>query len=244
MRAKILIPLLLNAMPLLVTACSSSTTDPKSDPGPPLTLGESHAGQYNLGPVDWRESQWHNSCAPYPASVQASEGELLAGLALGWNGDGRMCDACVFISTAKGKSVLARVVTTGVTQGPNDIDLSPAAYAALDQGEYPRDMSWQIAKCPATGNVAYQFQTGANIWWTSLWVRNVRLPLASVQVKSANHPAWFALKRGSDGTYTDAGGFGDGAFTLRLTSIDSQTVTDDFPSLQPGKVVGSTGQFQ
>ncbi len=237
--------LLSTAFTLGLAACTHSTApDPKPGSIVPLTLGESHPGQYNLGPVDWKESQWHNSCAPYPASVQASEGELLAGLALGWNGNGQMCDACVYITTGKGKSILARVVTTGTTKSPNDIDLSPSAYAALDQGEYPRDMSWQIAKCAATGNVAYQFQTGANIWWTSLWVRNVRLPLVAVEVKSANHPAWFTLKRANDGTYTDAGGFGDGAFTMRLTSIDSQTVTDEFTSLQPGKLVESKGQFQ
>ncbi len=230
---------------MIFSGCDNSTGNTKdTDPVVPLTLGDTHSGQYNLGPVDWRESQWHNSCAPYPASIQTAEGDLLAGLALGWNGNGQMCDACVLITTAKGKSVLARVVTTGATQGLNDIDLSPSAYGALNQNEYPRDMTWQIAKCPATGNFAYQFQTGANIWWTSLWVRNVRLPIARVEVKSANHPDWSALKRANDGTYTDASGFGDGAFTLRVTAIDGQEVTDAIPSLQPGKLIPSQGQFQ
>src|SRR5689334_15154694 len=84
-------------------SCCTHATGSGPDSTPPLTLGESHAGQYNLGPVDWQETLWHNSCAPYPASVQASEGDLLAGLALDWNGNGQMCDACVYITTAKGK---------------------------------------------------------------------------------------------------------------------------------------------
>ena len=43
-------------------------------------------------------------------------------------------------------------------------------------------MSWQLAKCPASsGNLALQFQTGAHTDWTSFWVRNPRLPLATVE---------------------------------------------------------------
>src|SRR5262245_42301828 len=39
-------------------------------------------GQYNLGPVDYAETQWHNACAPgtkYNPQVQSTEGVLLAG---------------------------------------------------------------------------------------------------------------------------------------------------------------------
>jgi expansin (peptidoglycan-binding protein) len=217
--------------------------NPTGHDAPPLALGASHRGQYNLGPVAWTGS-FTNSCAPYPDGIQAAEGDFLAGLALGWNGDGRMCDACVSITTGRGKTVVARVITTGETQGPDDIDLSQAAYDAINEDEYPRDMTWQISKCPLAGPIAYQFQTGANVYWTSLWVRNVRVPVQKVEVKSANHSDWFALKRGNDGTYTDAGGFGAGPFFLQVTSIDSQVVSDAIPLLQPGALVESQGQFQ
>src|SRR5690606_19703567 len=103
-----------------------------------------------------------------------------------------------------------RVVTTGVTQ-PNDIDLSPHAYAALHLGEYPRTMTWQIVSCPDNGTIRYQYQTGANQWWTSLWIRNPRVPLEKVEVRSSNHPTYTELDRGSDGTYTIGSGFGAGA---------------------------------
>jgi expansin (peptidoglycan-binding protein) len=200
-------------------------------------------GEFHLGPVDWAESEWTNSCSPYPEAIQELEGDFLAGLELTHNGDGQLCDACVELVAETGKSIVARVITTGVTT-PNSIDLSPEAFAALDSGEYPRAMTWQVVKCPDTGNLHYQFQTEANVWWTSLWVRNARVPIEKIEVQSANHDDWFALTRGSDGTYTDNSGFGDGPFTLRVTGIDGQTVEDSFDSFSPGDLVESSGNFE
>jgi expansin len=187
-------------------------------------------GQYNLGPVDYAETQFHNACAPgtkYASAVQQAEGALLAGL---WNGIPDVagyCDACIWVTTGKGKSALLRVVTYGDTS-PNSIDVSPEAYQILNTGEYPRDMTWQFAECPASGPMTYEFQTGANQWWTSLWVRNARVPLSRVEVQSQNHPSFIELQRGGDGTLTDGGGFGMGKFSIRSTGVDNQQVVDTF----------------
>ena len=148
------------------------------------------------------------------------------------------------INTGTGRSIVARVVTYGVTNQPGDIDVSPSVYASLNTGEYPRSMNWQYSKCPDTGSLLYEFQTGSNIWWTSLWVRNPRLPVTKVEVKSKNHPNFIPMARGGDGTLTDASGFGEGEFTLRLTAIDGQVVTDTLPSFAPGQMILSTKQFQ
>jgi len=200
-------------------------------------------GEFHLGPVDWQETEYHNSCAPYPARIRSIEGIYLAGLENAHNGDGQLCDACVRVTTDAGKSLTLRVVTTGITT-PNSIDVSPAAFGILDSGEYPRAMSWHVTKCPDNGeNLYYQFQTGANVWWTSLWVRNPALPLDSVEVRSANHPEWTALTRGGDGTYTDSAGFGEGPFTLRVTAIDGQILEDAFDGFEPGGLYASQGQF-
>jgi expansin (peptidoglycan-binding protein) len=159
--------------------------------------------------------------------VQQVEGTLLAGL---WNGIPNVagyCDACIEVTTDKGKSALLRVVTYGDTT-TNSIDTSPDAYALLNSGEYPRGMTWQLARCPDTGPMLYEFQTGSNQWWTSLWVRNARVPLAKVEVQSPNHASWTELARGSDGTLTDGGGFGQGAFSIRSTGVDGQVVVEAF----------------
>ena len=198
-------------------------------------------GQYNLGPVDYSESQWHNACAPqtkYPAAVQAAEGDLLAGL---WNGipnTANYCDACILVKTGKGKSAVLRVVTYGDTS-TNSIDVSQTAYDILNTGEYPRPMTWQFTECPQAGNLIYTFQTGSNAYWTSLWIRNARVPLTKVEVKSANHASFIELVRNTDGTLNDASGFGQGPFTFRLTGMDGKQYTEDFAWPATG-VTGTT----
>jgi expansin (peptidoglycan-binding protein) len=196
-----------------------------------VTYGSAYeGGQFHLGPVDYTESQFHNACAPgskYDPRVQMAEGTFLAGL---WNGIPNVasyCDACVWITTAKGKSAMLRVVTYGDTT-TNSIDTSPDAFAKLDSGEYPRTMTWQFARCPDSGPITYEFQTGSSEYWTSLWVRNARVPLQKVEVQSANHAAFTELTRGGDGTLTDSAGFGKGGFTIRSTGVDGSVVTETF----------------
>jgi expansin (peptidoglycan-binding protein) len=142
------------------------------------------------------------------------------------------------------RQIIARVITFGVTNEPGDIDVSPSVYAALNTGEYPRNMTWQFAQCPDTGKLTYQFQTEANVDWTSLWVRNARVPVTKVEVTSSRHAAYVTLGRGTDGTLTDNSGFGTGAFTLRLTGMDGQVITDTLPSFAPGQIIVSTKQFE
>lgn len=207
-------------------------------------IGEQHSGDYALGPVAFKGSFW-NSCAPYTPELEKSAGDLLAGLALRFNGDGSLCDTCVTIKTPRGKSVTARVITTGETVGPNDIDLSQKAYDQLFDGEYPRKMTWALVKCAATSEkLRYQFQTEANPYWTSLWVRGARLPLKTVEVQKKGSSAWTPLTRGMDGTLTDAAGFGDGKFKLRVTAYDGQVITDAFDKFTPGGLLSSSSQFE
>jgi expansin (peptidoglycan-binding protein) len=199
--------------------------------GAVATFGQPFAGgQFHLGPVDWDETQWHNACAPatrYAPAIRQLEGTLLAGLWTGVPDVATDCDACILVTTGAGKSALLRVVTYGDTTS-NSIDVSPDAYQILNSGEYPRAMTWQLATCPDTGAMVYEFQTGSNEWWTSLWVRNARVPLARVEVQSVNHAAYVPLARASDGTLTDASGFGRGSFSLRSTGIDGQQIVDSF----------------
>ena len=74
--------------------------------------------------------------------------------------NGGVCDACILIQTAKGKSIVARVVTYGVDQAAGDIDVSPSVYEAIHEGEFPRSMTWHFARCPEAGGLQYEFQTG------------------------------------------------------------------------------------
>lgn len=218
---------------------SGSTLSPNgTDDGGLTTYGKTFTdGVYNLGPVSYDE-KIPNACSPsattgYDSRVKTVEGNLLAGL---WGGIAlqsgvthvdQLCDSCIWVTTKKGSAML-RVVTYGDTT--NDaIDVSQTAFDLLNMNEYPRPVTWVSAKCPATGPVMYEFQTGSSDYWTSLWVRNARIPLAKVEVESPNHKTWFPLVwEFGNGTVTDDGGFGNGSFTIRLTAVDGQVVTDTF----------------
>jgi expansin (peptidoglycan-binding protein) len=214
---------------------STSMTPPSGDGGL-VTYGQAYTGAlYNLGPVDYAQTQFTNACGdPYDSRVEAVEGNLLAGLWAGIPNTDYYCDACMWVVTAKGKSAMLRIVTYGPAPS-NEIDTSPQAFSLLNVDENPRTMTWQFAKCPDTGPMMYQFQGGSNAYWTSLWVRNARVPIAKLEVESANHASWTELTRTAgedtgDGSFTDASGFGSGAsFTLRTTGVDGQQVTDTFP---------------
>jgi expansin len=208
-----------------------------------------NGGEYHLGPVDFEETKWHNACASagkYPMEVRQVEGNLLAGLWGGLPNVAGYCDACISVTTEKGKKAVLRVVTYGDTT-QNSIDVSPEAYALLHSNEYPRKVSWQFVKCPDTGKLMYEFQTQASEYWTSLWVRNARVPIKKVEVKSQNHVNYKELRRETDGTLNDDAGFGKGPFTLRITGIDGSMVEDtlEWPSDGiAGKLIKSQKNFQ
>src|SRR3954468_7734188 len=133
-----------------------------------VALGDTHSGQYHLGPVEWTGSFW-NACAPYPSQIQSLEGNLLARLSNELASTGNACDACLKITTGAGKEIILRAVTYGVANAPGDVDLSQAAFAAIPQGEYPLSITWQFVTCPGNGPLYFQFQAQANPDWTSLW---------------------------------------------------------------------------
>ena len=220
---------------------------------PPTTsaevFGPVHSGSFHLGPVDFEETMWTNACSPYPPAVRSLAGAFLGGIDNSLGADGSLCDACALVTTGLGKSVVVRLVTYGVSKAPGDMDLSPAAFQALDGMDpaatpsNPRPMTWQLAKCPDTGKLRLQYQTQANPWWTSLWVRNARLPIDRVEVQGGHHANFFALRRETDGTWNDDSGFGEGPFTLKLTARDGRSLTQRFERFESGALVETTLQF-
>ena len=152
--------------------------------GAPVTVGDpvgpDHTGQYHLGPVDFAETEWHNACAPYPANIRAITGNMIAGVSNTVAEPGSLCDACIEVTTATGRTEVLRAVTYGESGSDGDLDVSPEAYEALNMDEFPRTMTWHLVACDNAEPLYLQFQTEANVWWTSLWVRNARVPLAKV----------------------------------------------------------------
>lgn len=236
------------ALTLALCACGPAPNNAPADgannpsDASAMPFGEEHAGDFHLGPVEWTGS-FNNACSPYPSQVQQLEGTMLAGLSNAVAANGSFCDACIAITTERGRSVIARVVTYGATHADGDIDVSRAAYDALNSGENPRRMRWRLTRCPGSEPIHLQFQTGANPWWTSFWVRTPSVAVERVEVRSANHSSWFTMRREADGTFNDDGGFGEGMFTLRITAKNGATVEVTRPGFTAGELVRTNANF-
>ncbi|HEV8550782.1 MAG TPA: hypothetical protein VGQ57_17170, partial [Polyangiaceae bacterium] len=197
--------------------------------------GDSHSGNFWLGPVDYAETEWHNACAPsnkYPQGIQELYGTNIMGLAneVMLEGltasNGELCDTCVEL-TANGKTLIARAVTYGQETGPNDIDVSPEIDAELD-GNAGRNVTWRFVKCSENSSVEYTFdgRDWSNTWFFRVWVRNARVPVNKVEVRVGSGD-WSTADWQTDGAWQASSQDFSGGFSLRVTAIDGQTLVDD-----------------
>lgn len=246
---------------LIGTACSS---DSKPGGDVPIVIadagtkyfGDVHSGNFWLGPVDYSESQWHNACAPsdvkYPSLIQQLYGNYLMGLSDQLTlqnlsaGSGQLCDVCAEL-TANGVTLIAHVITYGQETGTNDIDVSPEARAAL-RGDTNYTLIWRFVTCPTTAPIYYTFddRDWSNVWYFRVWIRNSRVPVNKVEY-SLGAGSWSAMSWQSDGAWeADSQNF-SGGFSLRVTSIDNQTIEDTIPGLNtfdPNQGIASQTNFQ
>jgi hypothetical protein len=229
--------------------CGTTPSGPPTSGQGALELGEKHKGQYHLGPVDFSETEYHNACAPgggYRSELRAAvglSGEYLAGVSNELSAGGGICDSCMRIETATGESIIARIVTYGVEQASGDIDVSPSVFDAIHQGEYPRSMEWSLVACPPSGNIQLEYKADSNPWWTALWVRNSRIPLKQLAVAVGSEGTLHDLKMESDGSWVLDSGFGDGKFTLIITSALGDELRKDFASFASGAILDSGINF-
>ena len=142
-----------------------------------------------------------------------------------------------------GRTEVLRVVTYGESGSDGDLDVSPEAYAALNLDEFPRSMTWHLVACDNAEPLYLQFQTEANVWWTSLWVRNPTMAIERVEVINARFPDGQELVLATDGTYTESSGFGEGPFTLRVTGVTGAFIDIPLDGFEPGAVVAAQGNI-
>jgi hypothetical protein len=226
------------------------------DQGETRYFGDPHSGNFWLGPVDYSESKFNNACGPaqgtYPPFFQQLYGSYLMGLANEAKlqalvaGNGQLCDVCAEL-VANGVTLVARVVTYGDETGPNDIDVSPEARAAL-AGDTNHTCVWRFVTCPTKNPIYYTFddREWSNTWYFRLWVRNARVPVAEVEYRLGSG-AWAKLSGQSDGAWeADSRDFSAG-FTVRVTSIEGKTVEDAIPGIgtfDPNQGVASHANFE
>jgi expansin (peptidoglycan-binding protein) len=260
---------------LILSACGGAGSNPagpgQSGPstdegstaggGASRYFGESHTGNFWLGPVEYTGGL-HNACASsngendYPAGVQDLYGDDIMGLAGAPSGDvvlqglaasaGALCDVCAELS-ANGRTLVAHVVTYGVETGVDDIDVSPQILSAL--GSTPvYGGTWRFVTCPTTAPVTYTFDLTSHESYFRVWVRNARVPVAEVEYR-VGAGDWISAVRENDGAWKAWGEDFSAGFSLRVTSIDGQTLEDDMPgtgigAFDPSVGVRSHGNFQ
>ena len=235
---------LIAALPFVfTTSCGGGGTGP----GSPVTVGDpigpDHSGQYHLGPVDFAESAFHNACAPYPGTIRTITGHMIAGVSNTVADPGSLCDACIEVTTAMGRTEVLRVVTYGASGSDGDLDVSPEAFEALNLDEFPRTMTWHLVACDNAEPLYVQFQTESHQWWTSLWVRNPTVAIDRVEVINAKFPDGRELERGTDGTFTENSGFGEGPFTLRVVGITGASIDIPMGAIDPGALIAAPGNI-
>jgi expansin (peptidoglycan-binding protein) len=133
--------------------------------------------------------------------------------------------------SANGKKQIAHVVTYGQETGPDDIDVSPELDAALD-GSAARKGTWQFVTCPTTAPIYYNFdgRDWTNPWYFRVWVRNARQPVSKVEFKVGSG-AWTSADTQTDGAWQANGADFSKGFSLRIGSLDAQSVEDTLPGI-------------
>lgn len=224
-------------------------------PGGVKYWGEAHTGNFWIGPVDYEETKFHNGCAPsvkYPAGIQRLYGKNIIGLANEMTLDsltaseGQLCDVCAELS-ANGQTLIAHVVTFGQETGPTDMDVSLEVDDKL-QGSTGRSLTWRFVSCPITAPIQYTFdgRQWSNTWFFRVWVRNARVPVSKLEYRVGTGN-WMPATWQSDGAFQASGSDFSSGFSLRVTSIDRQSIEDAIPGLNtfdPDVGVASLGNFE
>ena len=152
------------------------------------------------------------------------------------------CGACADATGPDG-TVRVRIVDQCPGCKHGHLDMHPEAFdqiAARRLGIV--DITWQFVSCDVQGPLRYKYKDGSNPWWTAVQVRNHRRPILSLEW-SADGATWNTTVRQDYNYFLAAGGFGEGAVEIRVTSIDGQVIQDKLPPVESELEVQGTDQF-
>ena len=154
------------------------------------------------------------------------------------------CGACMEVTGPYG------TVTVQVTQNcagacaRDEIELSETAFGMIaDTGEGHAPVTWQLVSCDVTGPIAFHFEPESSEWWASIQLRNHRIPVETLEMRWTDG-TWRNLPRQAHNYFEARDTPGPGPYTLRVTSVDQQQITEENIPLSPGELVPGTQQFQ
>jgi expansin (peptidoglycan-binding protein) len=102
-------------------------------------------------------------------------------------------------------------------------------------------ITWQEVPCDVAGNIAYHYKDGSSQYWTAIQVRNSRLPIAKLEMKTGG--AYADVPRVDYNYFVQASGAGPGNVSVRITAIDGQQLEDVLPPASSNVTVPGSAQF-
>ena len=140
-----------------------------------------------------------------------------------------VCGSCLEVTGPNGK-----VVVRAVDQCPEcpkgALDLSKEAFAKLSPlSAGIIAITWHPVACPVTGPIRYQLKSGSSQYYTSIQVRNHRLPITKLELEV--NGAFVNVPRRDYNYFELASGVKTaGAFRVRVTALGGNVLTDTLPA--------------
>jgi expansin (peptidoglycan-binding protein) len=158
-----------------------------------------------------------------------------------------MCGRYVRITGGSG-SIDIRIVDSCPSCAQGDIDLNRAAFAQLaDLSEGVIPISWTTIPDPTTGNVQYYITSGSNPYYVQVQPRHTRYGVASLEYLSPT--GYVSAPRASYNVFIIDGTLGvplplENPFTVRISYVNGQVLTQSQIPLIPGNVFDGDSQFE
>ncbi|MDY7227468.1 expansin EXLX1 family cellulose-binding protein [Hyalangium rubrum] len=195
-------------------------------------------GEFQSGIATYYDATGAGHCgfdkSPNDMNVAAMNAPQFAGTAV--------CGACAEVKGPQG-TVVVRIVDSCPECNAGHLDLSRQAFEKISPLVAGRvTTTWRLVTCPVEGPVRYRIKEGSSQWWTSIQVRNHRLPVAKFEWQKDGN--WVDVRRDPDSNYfTEASGMGTGPVKVRITSTEGQTLEDTLPRIEAEKTFEGTAQF-
>ena len=153
-----------------------------------------------------------------------------------------LCGAYVEITGPKG-TVVVRIVDRCPECPSGNIDLSAEAFARIaDPIDGRVNIAWHLVSPALSGPITYTFKDGSSKWWTAVQIRNHRNPIWRVEYRTSSG-VFKEIPRQQYNYFVESSGMGDGPYTLRVTDIFGNVLTDTGIALVIGGEVAGKAQF-
>ncbi len=153
------------------------------------------------------------------------------------------CGQCLEVTGPAGTAVV-QVVDRCNTCADNLLVISKPGFDKIaGTASHGREnIKWKQVPCAVQGQLEFIIKKSSSAYWTAIQVRNHRLPIKSVAVKKGD--AWVEMSRSNDNYFVAEKGVGAGAFTLRITANDGQTIEHTFEKWKDGQTYPGAAQFK